>query len=75
MIILILLILNNVNLYLIPWFISIKIIEGKAIYVQFALSVQKGHIKYNVAPKVAYRPQHFVMNFGVDMCVDIKQIL
>lgn len=72
MIILILLILNNVNLYLIPWFISIKkIIEGKAIYVQFALSVQKGHIKYTVAPKGAYRPQNFVLNFGLDMCVDI----
>lgn len=50
-----------------------KIIEGKSIYVQFALSVQKGHIKYPVAPKGAYRPQNFVLNFGLDMCVDVKK--
>lgn len=34
------------------------------MYVQFTLSVQKGHIRYTVAPKGAYRPQSFALNFG-----------
>lgn len=37
--------------------------ERIAIYVQFAFSVQKGHINYTVPPKEAYRPQYFFFKF------------
>lgn len=46
------------------WFIPIKIIRGISDNPQIALSVQKGHVKNTVAPKVAYRHQNFVLNFG-----------
>lgn len=42
--------------------------------MQSELSLQNGHIKYTVAPNEAYRPQHFVLNFGYAMCVDFKNI-
>lgn len=58
MIILILFILNSINLM--SWFIPIK----KAMYVQSALPLQKGHIKRTVAPNEAYRPQNCVLIFG-----------
>lgn len=45
------------------------------IYVQFALSVQKCHNKYTVAPKEACRPQNFILNFGQFICVHLKKIL
>lgn len=74
-IILNLFILNSIHLYLMPWFIPIKNKEGKAIYLQSALPLQKGHIKYNVAPNEAYRLQNFVLNIGKAMCIDLKKIL
>lgn len=48
-----------------------KMIEGKANYGQFALSVQKCHIKYTIAPKGAYRLKNFVLNFGLSMYVEL----
>lgn len=45
--------------------------RGKMIYVQFALSVKKGHIKYTVAPKEAYRLHNFILNILVNLCVYI----
>lgn len=36
--------------------------EGKAIYMQAGLSVQKGLIKYTLAPNKSYRPKLFVLN-------------
>lgn len=38
--------------------------EGKGIYVQFVLSVQRVYIKYTVAQKEAYRLKHFIVNCG-----------
>lgn len=40
------------------------------MYVQFALLVQRGHNKYIVAPKGAYKPNNFVLNFGQAVGVD-----
>lgn len=45
---LILFILSIINLYMMSWFILIKIIEWKVIYLQFALSVKKGHVKCTI---------------------------
>lgn len=38
-----------------------------------ALSVQKRHIKYTVVPNEAHRPQHFVVNFGYVIYVNLKK--
>lgn len=73
MIIIIVFIFDNVNLFLIAWFISIKNKEGKAIQFKFALSVQNSHIKYTVAPKGVHRPQYCVLNFSSALCVDVKK--
>lgn len=41
-----------------------KNMEGKAIYVQLAQSVQKSQINNTVTSKQAYRPQKNVLSFG-----------
>lgn len=43
------------------------------IYEQSALSVQRSHIKYTVAPKEAYRLKNSILNFGLVMCEDLKK--
>lgn len=47
----------RINLYIMRWFIPIKNYKRKSVHVQVARSVQKGRIKYTVAPKEAYRPK------------------
>lgn len=41
--------------------------------MQFALSLQRSHIKYTVAPKEAYRLKNSILNFGLVMCKDLKK--
>lgn len=61
----ILFILNRINLQLMPWLIQLKKnMEGKAIYVQLAQSVQKSQINNTVTSKQAYRQKKNVLSFG-----------
>lgn len=52
-----------------PRFITLNIKEGKAIYMQFELSVQTSKIEYTVT----HKPQHFALNCNWDMYVKRKK--
>lgn len=41
-------------MYLMSWFIPIKIIEGKEIYLYIALSMQKDHVKCTETPNICF---------------------
>lgn len=45
------------------WFIPIKMIDGKEIYLKLLFSVQKGDVKCTVAPIKAYKPPNFCFEF------------